>query len=80
MEPSPHVLVVDDSADIREPLARYLSKKGMRVTTASGGQEVRKHVKGNAFDIVVLDIMMPGEDGLSLCRFLQRPAMCRSFC
>jgi two-component system OmpR family response regulator len=71
MEPTPHVLVVDDSADIREPLARYLSKKGMRVTAASGGQEVRKLVKGNAFDLVVLDIMMPGEDGLSLCRFLQ---------
>jgi two-component system OmpR family response regulator len=43
----------------------------MRVTAASGGQEVRKLVKGNAFDLVVLDIMMPGEDGLSLCRFLQ---------
>jgi len=71
MEPTPHVLVVDDSADIREPLARYLTKKGMRVSTASGGQEVRRMVKANAFDIVVLDIMMPGEDGLSLCRFLQ---------
>ena len=71
MEPSPHVLVVDDSADIREPLARYLSKKGMRVTAAASGQEVRRLVRGNAFDLVVLDIMMPGEDGLSVCRFLQ---------
>jgi two-component system OmpR family response regulator len=71
MEPTPHVLVVDDSADIREPLARYLSKKGMRVTTAAGGQDVRRLVKGSTFDLVVLDIMMPGEDGLSLCRFLQ---------
>ena len=71
MEPSPHVLVVDDSADIREPLARYLNRKGLRATTASGGVELRKLLKSNAFDLVVLDIMMPGEDGLSLCRFLR---------
>jgi two-component system OmpR family response regulator len=71
VEPSPHVLVVDDSADIREPLARYLNRKGLRATTASGGVELRKLLKSNAFDLVVLDIMMPGEDGLSLCRFLR---------
>jgi len=71
MEPTPHVLVVDDSADIREPLAKYLAKKGMRVSTANGGQEMRRLLKGNAFDLVVLDIMMPGEDGLSLCRMLR---------
>lgn len=71
MEPSPHVLVVDDSADIREPLSRYLSKKGMRVSTANGGPEMRRLLKGNTFDLVVLDIMMPGEDGLSLCRMLR---------
>ncbi len=71
MEPTPHILVVDDSADIREPLARYLVKKGMRVSAANGGQEMRRLLKGNAFDLVVLDIMMPGEDGLSLCRMLR---------
>ena len=71
MEPSPHVLVVDDSADIREPLSRYLGKKGMRVSAANGGPEMRRLLKGNAFDLVVLDIMMPGEDGLSLCRMLR---------
>lgn len=71
MEPSPHVLVVDDSADIREPLSRYLSKKGMRVSTANGGAEMRRLLKSNTFDLVVLDIMMPGEDGLSLCRMLR---------
>ncbi len=71
MDPSPHVLVVDDSADIREPLARYLNRKGLRATTASGGVEVRKLLKSNAFDLVVLDIMMPGEDGLSICRYLR---------
>jgi len=71
MDPSPHVLVVDDSADIREPLAKYLAKKGLRVSTANGGQEMRRLLKTNAVDLVVLDIMMPGEDGLSLCRMLR---------
>lgn len=71
MEPSPHVLVVDDSADIREPLARYLGKKGMRISTAAGGVDMRRLLRANAFDLVVLDVMMPGEDGLSLCRMLR---------
>ena len=71
MEPSPHVLVVDDSADIREPLAKYLARKGLRVSTANGGQEMRRVLKTSAVDLVVLDIMMPGEDGLSLCRSLR---------
>ena len=64
MEPTPHILVVDDSADIREPLAKYLAKKGLRVSTADGGQEMRRVMKTSAIDLVVLDIMMPGEDGL----------------
>jgi len=71
VEPSPHLLLVDDSQDITEPLARYLSKKGMRVTTAGGGAEMRRAMKGGAFDLIVLDIMMPGEDGLSLCRMVR---------
>jgi two-component system OmpR family response regulator len=71
MEPTPHILVVDDSADIREPLARYLGKKGLRVSTADGGQEMRRAMKTGAIDLVVLDIMMPGEDGLALCRMIR---------
>ncbi len=71
MEPTPHLLIVDDSADIREPLAKYLVKKGMRVSTAGGGQEMRRALKTSAIDLVVLDIMMPGEDGLSLCRMIR---------
>ena len=71
MEPSPHILVVDDSFDIREPLAKYLAKKGMRVSTADGGQEMRRVMKTSAIDLVVLDIMMPGEDGLALCRMIR---------
>ena len=71
METTPHILIVDDSADIREPLARYLVKKGMRVSSADGGQELRRVMKTSAIDLVVLDIMMPGEDGLSLCRMIR---------
>jgi len=71
MEPTPHILVVDDSADIREPLAKYLAKKGLRVSTADGGQEMRRVMKTSAIDLVVLDIMMPGEDGLALCRMIR---------
>ncbi len=71
MEPSPHILIVDDSADIREPLAKYLGKAGMRTSTADGGTEMRRLLKTSAIDLVVLDIMMPGEDGLALCRMLR---------
>ncbi len=69
-EPSPHILVVDDHRDIRETLARYLVKNGMRATTAESAAHARKALKAASIDLVVLDIMMPGEDGLSLCRHL----------
>lgn len=71
MNESPHILVVDDHRDIRDLVARYLSKNGLRVTTADGGAALRRILKTAALDLVVLDIMMPGEDGLSLCRFLR---------
>ncbi|MCC6981959.1 MAG: response regulator [Bauldia sp.] len=71
MEPTPHILIVDDSADIREPLGKYIGKKGFRVSTAAGGAEMRKLLKTNVVDLVVLDIMMPGEDGLALCRMIR---------
>jgi two-component system OmpR family response regulator len=70
-ETSPHILVVDDHREIRDLIGRYLVKNGLRVTTAESAAAARKALKAGAFDLVVLDIMMPGEDGLSLCRSLR---------
>lgn len=71
MEPTPHILVVDDHRDIRELLARYLAKHGFRVSVAENAAAARRQLQAAAVDLVVLDIMMPGEDGLSLCRHLR---------
>ncbi|WP_299788508.1 response regulator [uncultured Marivita sp.] len=66
----PQILIVDDARDIREPLAQYLRKQGFRTELAANAGEARRILdKGNPA-LVVLDIMMPGEDGLSLCRWL----------
>lgn len=71
MEHTPHILVVDDHRDIRDLLAKYLTKHEFRVTTAEDAKAARNALKGHSFDLAVLDIMMPGEDGLSLCRHLR---------
>jgi two-component system, OmpR family, phosphate regulon response regulator OmpR len=68
----PHLLVVDDDARLRELLRRYLSDGGFRVTTAADGGEARTRLASFAFDLVVLDVMMPGESGLDLTRDLRR--------
>ncbi|MCX5512934.1 DNA-binding response regulator [Kaistia algarum] len=72
MDRTPHILVVDDHREIRELLAKYLAKNGLRVSVASGGPEMRQVLRSASIDLVVLDIMMPGEDGLSLCRHLRQ--------
>ncbi|MEM8855650.1 MAG: response regulator transcription factor [Pseudomonadota bacterium] len=64
----PHVLIVDDARDIREPLAAYLKKHGFRVSLAPNAAAAREMLANGAIDLVILDVMMPGEDGLSLCR------------
>lgn len=71
MDSLPHVLVVDDQPDIRHPLSTYLTQKGFRLSAAESAAEARKILETSAIDLVVLDIMMPGEDGLSLCRHLR---------
>lgn len=65
-----HLAVVDDHQDIRELLARYLTENGYRVTVASDAAALREALAVEVPDLIVLDVMMPGEDGLSLCREL----------
>lgn len=66
-----HILVVDDDSEIRQMLADYLQRNGLRVSQADGGRAMRALMDTHAVDLVVLDVMMPGEDGLSLCRNLR---------
>ena len=68
----PHLLVVDDDARLRELLRRYLSENGFRITTAGDAAEARAVLARFAFDLAVLDVMMPGESGLDLTRELCR--------
>jgi two-component system phosphate regulon response regulator OmpR len=70
----PHLLVVDDDARLLELLRRYLSDNGFRVTTAADAAAARVNLASFAFDLVVLDVMMPGESGLDLSRYLRRDA------
>lgn len=71
MSEIPHLLLVDDERSIREPLAQYLTKQGFRVTQAGDAEGARARMAAYAIDLVILDIMMPGEDGLSLCRHIR---------
>jgi len=64
----PHILVVDDDARIRHLLQRYLSDSGFRVSIAADAKEARAQLGGMSFDLLVLDVMMPGEDGFQLTR------------
>jgi two-component system, OmpR family, phosphate regulon response regulator OmpR len=68
----PHLLVVDDDARLGELLRRYLSDSGFRVTIAADAKEARANLASIAFDLVVLDVMMPGESGLDLTQDLRR--------
>jgi len=66
-----HILIVDDDRDIRTLLAGYLEKQGLRCTVAADGREMRAALESHRIDLIVLDIMMPGDDGLTLCRNLR---------
>lgn len=76
MSPAPaasnaHILVCDDEQDVREMLGEYLERRGFKVTTAGDGQELRAVLAETPIDAIVLDINMPGEDGLSVLRNLR---------
>lgn len=72
MSDLPHILVVDDDTRLRELLRRYLSEHDFIVSVASDATEARAILSGIAFDLLVLDVMMPGEDGLSLTQSIRR--------
>jgi two-component system OmpR family response regulator len=71
MDAAPHIAVVDDHREIRDLVRRYLAQHGYRVSAVEGAAPFRQLLERSALDLVVLDIMMPGEDGLSLCRHLR---------
>jgi two-component system OmpR family response regulator len=68
MERTPHCLVVEDDREISDLVSRFLVKHGIRVSVAANGRAMDRILAESRIDIVVLDIMLPGEDGLSLCR------------
>jgi two-component system OmpR family response regulator len=70
MEPVPHIAVVDDHRDIRDLVGKYLSQHGFRISLAESAGALRRILQRGAPDLVILDVMMPGEDGLSVCRRL----------
>ena len=72
MADDPHILVVEDNAPLRERLSRYLSNEGFRVTTAADAAEARAKLRAINPDLMVLDVMMPGESGLALTEYLRR--------
>jgi len=66
-----HILIVDDDREIRELVSGYLQKNGLRTSVAADGRQMRSFLEANAVDLIVLDVMMPGDDGLVLCRELR---------
>ena len=71
MQGAPHILIVDDHREIRDLVSRALSKEGFRVSTAADGRAMQKVLADGRIDLILLDLMLPGEDGLSLCRALR---------
>ena len=72
MEQTPHILVVDDDREIRDLLSRFLKKNGFRVDVAANGKDMRAVLVAASIDLIVLDRVLPGEDGLNLCQDLRR--------
>jgi two-component system phosphate regulon response regulator OmpR len=68
---APHLLVVDDDTRIRNLLKQYLTENGFRVTVAGNAEEARRHLNGLEFDLLILDVMMPGESGVELTKSLR---------
>lgn len=71
METPPHILIVDDDREIRGLLGRFLDNHGLRTSAVADGREMKKTLADWNIDLIVLDLMLPGEDGLTLCRNLR---------
>ncbi len=71
MDTPDHILIVDDDAEIRSLLSQYLVKNGLRVTAVADGRTMWRALEAGRIDLIVLDLMLPGEDGLTLCRNLR---------
>ena len=71
MQGGPHILIVDDHREIRDLVSRALTKEGFRVSTAADGRAMQKILADGRIDLILLDLMLPGEDGFSLCRTLR---------
>ncbi|MBI1220763.1 MAG: response regulator [Rhodobacteraceae bacterium] len=70
MSREPHILIVDDHREIRDAVSRYLERNGFRASAARDAVEMDEKLRTGRFDLIVLDVMMPGEDGISVCRRL----------
>src|SRR3954470_14294250 len=70
-DPKTRIIVVDDDARLRELLNRYLTEQGYSVRAVSDGNDMNRWLARERYDLMVLDLMMPGEDGLSICRRLR---------
>jgi len=71
MDAPDHILIVDDDAEIRSLLSQYLVKNGLRVTAVAEGRAMWQALDAGRIDLIVLDLMLPGDDGLTLCRNLR---------
>jgi two-component system OmpR family response regulator len=71
MDAPDHILIVDDDAEIRSLLSQYLQKSGLRVTAVADGRAMWQALGAGRIDLIVLDLMLPGDDGLTLCRNLR---------
>jgi DNA-binding response OmpR family regulator len=75
MQGAPHILVVDDHREIRDLVSRALTKDGFRVSAAADGRAMRKILADSRIDLILLDLMLPGLDGVTVCRAIRRDSV-----
>ena len=79
-QPTPHILVVEDDRETRTMIAKYLRANAYNVVTANDGREMFRAMADRRVDLIILDVMLPGEDGLAVCRRLRGQRRRRSSC